>query len=63
MIMSYKNEKNVIEDCYVGGGATSQKHFASHPHKIPKDLTITFGCRGTFEVIIQNNKYIINKVE
>lgn len=60
--MSYQNKKVVVEDSYIGSNMPERKFFASYPNSLPKELTITFGCRGRFEVVIKNDSYVIKKV-
>ena len=67
--MSYKTQTNsiedgfakVIEDCHISDNSPYHKHIARH--KVPNDLTVTFSCRGTFEVIITDGHYIVEKVK
>lgn len=61
--MSYKNEKRVIEDCCITKSSPEHKFYASYPHTLPNDLTVTFSNRGTFEVVITDTFYEVRKID
>lgn len=59
--MSYENKQTTIEDARITESSPGKRFYASYPNKVPNDLTVTFSCRGTFEVFITDTCYKIVK--